>query len=453
MARISLCMIAKDEERFLGGCLDSVRGVVDEMIVVDTGSSDRTVAIAEEHGARVLHTPWHDDFAAARNVGLAAATGTHVLALDADERLAPSAARALEGAVADASIWIGMLPLHDADALDARAEDVTSGRARIGEPVWLPRFFRRDERLRFRRRVHETIVHDLASWFGRHGERIAAVDAPIVHFGEVKALRAELGRSVRNRRLLERALAEDPSDGDLAGYLAMELVRAGDRAGARAVAQASFEPFLAALDRASSPALRPSPIQLASVLATLALEDGEARRALEVVRAAERRCVEPHPNLCFLEGAALEALDELAEAERCYRDCIAMHGRRQTIPVNPGATSAAPCLRLANVLVRTERPRDALALLDGLAVRDGPAGKYQVPTALMRAEALLALGDPARALAVLAPLMGIAAPPPDLFALAAWASAQLGQREESLANAAARAAPERWVEPRRRAVL
>ncbi|MFN0242580.1 MAG: glycosyltransferase [Planctomycetota bacterium] len=444
MARISLCMIAKNEERFLGGALESVRDAVDEMIVVDTGSNDRTVAIAEEHGARVLHTPWHDDFAAARNVGLAAASGTHVLALDADERLAPSAARALASAAADTSIWIGMLPLHDADALDARAEDVIAGRARIGEPVWLPRFFRRDERLRFRRRVHETIVRDLASWFGRQGERIAAVEAPIVHFGEVKVLRAELGRSARNRRLLERALAEDPADGDLAGYLALELVRAGDRARAHTVARASFEPFLAALDRAESQTLRPSPIQLASVLATLTLEDGDARRALDVVRSAQQRCAEPHPNLRFLEGAALEALDELTEAERCYRDCIAMHGRRQTIPVNPGATSAAPRLRLANVLVRSDHPRDALALLEGLA------GKYHVPAALMRAEALLALGDPARALSVLAPLMGTTAPPPDLFALAAWASTLLGQREDSLAHAAKSAAPERWVEPRRR---
>ncbi|MGB0333344.1 MAG: glycosyltransferase family 2 protein, partial [Planctomycetota bacterium] len=88
--RISLCMIAKNEASFLAGCLRSVRGVVHEMIVVDTGSTDDTVAIAEAEGAIVVHFPWCDDFARARNAGVERATGTHVLVLDADERLAPN---------------------------------------------------------------------------------------------------------------------------------------------------------------------------------------------------------------------------------------------------------------------------------------------------------------------------------------------------------------------------
>ena len=85
--RISLCMIAKNEEALIAGCLRSVRGVAHEVIVVDTGSTDRTVAIAEAEGARVVHFRWCDDFAKARNAGVELATGTHILILDADERL------------------------------------------------------------------------------------------------------------------------------------------------------------------------------------------------------------------------------------------------------------------------------------------------------------------------------------------------------------------------------
>lgn len=80
-------MIVKDEERHLAACLESVRDVVDEIVVVDTGSTDATISIAERHGARVLHHPWTGDFSAARNASLAAATCDWILVLDADERL------------------------------------------------------------------------------------------------------------------------------------------------------------------------------------------------------------------------------------------------------------------------------------------------------------------------------------------------------------------------------
>ena len=143
MPRISLCMIARDEERFLADGLASARSAVDEIIVVDTGSRDRTRSIALAAGARVIEFAWCDDFAAARNAGLAEASGTHVLVLDADERLASGAARALRRAAEDATLLVGMLPLHDADVLDAREEDVLAGTRRIGPPAWLPRFFRR----------------------------------------------------------------------------------------------------------------------------------------------------------------------------------------------------------------------------------------------------------------------------------------------------------------------
>ena len=79
MSRITLCLIARDEERFLPACLASVRGAVDEIVVVDTGSADRTREIAAEAGALVVDFPWCDDFAAARNAGLARASGTHAV--------------------------------------------------------------------------------------------------------------------------------------------------------------------------------------------------------------------------------------------------------------------------------------------------------------------------------------------------------------------------------------
>src|SRR5476651_717597 len=86
---ISLCMIVRNEERFLSDALTSVQGVVDEICIVDTGSTDDTVAIAESFGAKIKFFAWQDDFASARNEALAMASGAWILVLDADERLAP----------------------------------------------------------------------------------------------------------------------------------------------------------------------------------------------------------------------------------------------------------------------------------------------------------------------------------------------------------------------------
>lgn len=450
MERISLVLIARDEERFLPDCLASVRGRVDEIVVVDTGSRDRTRAIASSAGARVVDFAWVDDFSAARNAGLDAAIGTHVLVLDADERLA-CGPEVLRDAARDRKTCIGLMPLHDASALDARAEDVIAGRARLWAPCWVPRFFVRDPAIRFGRRVHETIFADAARVGARLSELgggLRAVDAPIVHLGEVPALRAERGKRARNTRLIEMALAEDPRDGDLAGYLATELFRAGDAAGARAVGERHLSPFLAALDALPKSALRTSPVQLAAVFATCLLQDGDAARALEIVRASAARCLEPHPNLCFLEGAALERLGRASEAERAYEACLALHGKAYTIPVHPGATDSAPRSRLAALRLAAGDARGALAHLDA----HGPfAGAFEVPALLARAEAHLIAGDAARALTAVQSLFARPKPPPDLFALAARAAELLGAPDAALSAAAERAPDKSWLEPRRRA--
>ncbi len=85
--RISLCMITKNEEEFLGKCLESAKEVLDEIIVVDTGSTDKTKEIAKSFGARVYDFEWRDDFSLARNESLKYSSGDWILVLDADEEL------------------------------------------------------------------------------------------------------------------------------------------------------------------------------------------------------------------------------------------------------------------------------------------------------------------------------------------------------------------------------
>jgi GT2 family glycosyltransferase len=95
-ARVSLTMIVRDEQNNLPACLQSVRGVFDEIVVVDTGSTDRTAEIARSFGARVFDFVWVDDFAAARNAALARATGDYACWLDADDVAEPAQRQKLE---------------------------------------------------------------------------------------------------------------------------------------------------------------------------------------------------------------------------------------------------------------------------------------------------------------------------------------------------------------------
>jgi len=97
--RISLCMILKNEEHFLPGCLKTVKGLVDEIIVVDTGSTDRTMEIAAEYGAKIYQHPWQNDFSLHRNQSIDYAAGDWILILDADEELDPSEHSMIKSAI------------------------------------------------------------------------------------------------------------------------------------------------------------------------------------------------------------------------------------------------------------------------------------------------------------------------------------------------------------------
>ena len=109
---ISLCMIVKDEEKFLPACLESVKGHVDEIIVVDTGSSDRTVEIAKGHNAKIYHHAWENSFSKARNQSLEYATCDWVLILDADEEVDKGDAHKLREAIKGNNVNVIYLPVY-----------------------------------------------------------------------------------------------------------------------------------------------------------------------------------------------------------------------------------------------------------------------------------------------------------------------------------------------------
>ena len=195
-ARISLTMILKNEERALPACLEAARPWVDEIIVIDTGSTDRTREIAASFGARVHEWAWRDDFAAARNESLRHATGDWILALDADEVLTPGSGPALRRACDEPGNVVG----YDIKIVCPREGD--GGLVRLN---WFPRLFRNLPGVRWEGVIHEQVVTSLVG----HGP-IVKSDVAVLHSGYTLSAEAMQAKARRNIALLEHQLRAEP---------------------------------------------------------------------------------------------------------------------------------------------------------------------------------------------------------------------------------------------------
>ena len=411
----------------LPGCLASVRGVVDEIIVADTGSEDGTVALAEEAGARVVHFPWCDDFSAARNASIAAATGDWILVLDADERLGPEAGVAIRAAVRRADFDCGLLPRHDAVSLDVEPEDVLSGVARNAEPILIPRLFRHTEDLAYTGIIHE----DVADWIVAGGRAIRRIDgADLVHYGYIPTVWEARGKAERNLKLLEKQCALTPDKPLYRAYLSRELLRVGDGVRAREEIERGWADLQAICARGGP---RPAGVAVATARAFFQLQDGDFRAAAETAVAA-RGLGYVHPNLDLLLGAAREQLaldsagveraEHLERAAEAFEAALAADGRAFTEELSPGATSWAASTRLGVVRLLQGRPAEALGCFEAALARS-PAF---IDARLGRAEALIDSGHPEDAIRALESMM--AEERPDPWLLAALACEAMGDIAE-----------------------
>ncbi len=199
-AGISLCMIVKNEERFLERCLASVADVVDEINIVDTGSTDRTIEIAKRFGARVEQREWRNDFGWARNEALKMATKRWILQLDADEEfVAESKADLRSIAVAPAhlkGVWIRCV----------NASDKYRGGGTVSHAI--VRVFPNTERIRFHGAIHEFPSLDDAS------QTLDACNSSlkIVHHGYLNEVVDDRDKLARNMEIVEASVAREPEE-------------------------------------------------------------------------------------------------------------------------------------------------------------------------------------------------------------------------------------------------
>ena len=201
-ARVSLTMIVRDEQENLPTCLESVRGLFDEIVVLDTGSKDRTIEIARSAGARVFDFVWVDDFAAARNAALARATGDFAFWLDADDLMEPPQRKKLETLLARLR-RCGETPAYVVRCKCDPGPDGSGGDTVVDHI----RLFPLIEGVRWTYRVHEQILPALK----RAGVPVQWTDITVRHTGYVdRALR--MRKLDRDWRILCEELAERPDE-------------------------------------------------------------------------------------------------------------------------------------------------------------------------------------------------------------------------------------------------
>ncbi|MDA0748284.1 MAG: glycosyltransferase, partial [bacterium] len=194
--RLSVCLIVRDEEKVLDRCLASVRGVADEIVVVDTGSTDRSLDIVRSYGAQVFHFTWSDDFSAARNIGLSHATGRWILWLDADEYLRPEDQEKVTRAKA----------LEPDQALLFTLVNEGTDQSRFRQVKMFPN----RQEIRFERPVHETVLPSLR----RLAMDVVGTDAEVRHTGYAEARTLEK-KNARYFDLMEKWLEKHPEDHDI----------------------------------------------------------------------------------------------------------------------------------------------------------------------------------------------------------------------------------------------
>lgn len=200
---ISVCMIVKDEARHLGRCLASISILADELIIVDTGSTDDTVKIAESFGAKILHQPWEDNFSYHRNHCALHAKGEWILAIDADEEL-----QFFNSDVEDFKKRLKQLP-KEHNAIAIRLKDMRNGH--IKTETIQPRLYR-NKKAHYVRPVHNKLIY----------EGIAAFSPQVYlfHYGYDMTPEQKIKKKKRIIGMLEKAIIDNPSDWESYFYLA-----------------------------------------------------------------------------------------------------------------------------------------------------------------------------------------------------------------------------------------
>ena len=315
-------MIVRDEEDFLAQAINSVKSIVSEIIVVDTGSQDRTVEIARSLGAQVFHSPWTNDFSTPRNLSLEKANCDWILVLDADEAIAECDLPDLQRLTLHRDLCWEFLQRHYTD--DHRLSGFRPCTKEY--PEWeknyggfftsnLCRLFPNHEGLKYEGRIHELVEHSI-SRLGKH--KILRTRIPLHHYGHTSEVKKKKDKSQLYTPLGETKASEAPSAWKNHFEIAVEHNCSGRY-------QESVSSFQKAVEL--NPNYEPAWTNMGYVLCELGRYQ-EALDALKHSLALNPQCAEARCNAAVVfmrNGRWQQAIPHLLEALRCKPDYVNAH--------------------------------------------------------------------------------------------------------------------------------
>ncbi len=325
---LSLCMIARDNERTIRDALASAKPWVDEIIVVDTGSTDRTPEIAQELGARVESFPWCDDFSAARNQSLQYATGRWLFWMDTDDTLPPECGKRLrDQLVSEDGISEDVLGLIMQVHCPSTAREVSEdGHAETGPysvtVVDHVKVLRNRPDLRFEGRIHEQILPAIR----RAGGQVLWTDSYVVHSGSdhsPEGVRRKLGRDLR---LLRLDVQERPGHPFVLFNLGMTLLHRGEHEEAQAALEGCIKE-----STTDESHLRKAYVLLVDTLDRLDDASEARRRCWEGLG-----CYPGDPELSFKLGRLCMLRQEWDEAVAAFQRILNGGEQRYFASIDPG---------------------------------------------------------------------------------------------------------------------
>jgi glycosyltransferase involved in cell wall biosynthesis len=172
---LSLCMIVKNEADGLEKCLSTARPHVDEIVIVDTGSTDATLEIAGRYADILEEIEWPDSFAEARNHSIDLATGDFIVVLDGDEFLPdPLHWRRIRKAISSGDVAVVRIPVRNL---------LPEGQLIAADRMWQERVFKNDPVIRYQGRVHNQHFEGMVAYMDRTGHRLVEVASEVIHTG------------------------------------------------------------------------------------------------------------------------------------------------------------------------------------------------------------------------------------------------------------------------------
>ncbi|MDK2896242.1 MAG: hypothetical protein PWP04_362 [Candidatus Atribacteria bacterium] len=307
---LSVCLIMKNEEQNLPRLLSSVAEYGEEVVAVDTGSTDRSVEIARLHGAKVYFYRWNDDFSAAKNEALRHARGEWILALDADEEMNAEDLKKLKLILACSNYQAFMLPIKS--PLDPEEKNHMLN--------YLVRVFKNRPEIRYRGRVHETVESSLLEL----GEKICKLHHLFIsHHGYKEPGKTGWKVFSRNRDLLLKAAEEEPDNVNTLAYL-----------GRTYLSQGHWEEAKEYLEKvlALSTGFNFSVLSARLDLAWIALQEDNLEEAFSQLTLLRQK--EPHfPDGYYLLGLTYHKKGEYAEALAAFEQVFQVDYRKSGSPM------------------------------------------------------------------------------------------------------------------------